>query len=169
MSFRRPTLLSDVHRVDEFDSGKPALDAFLRDMAMHNQREAYARTFVIATDDYRVAGYHALCAGMIHRNDAPRVVKGHRAPGEIPVALLARLAVDRRYQGQGLGAALLRHALLSVLAAMETVAFRAVMVHALDDEAERFYLKYGFRSAKGLERTLLLPAKDIAAALAAAT
>ena len=56
MSFRRPTLLSDVHRIDEFDSGKPALDAFLRDMAMHNQRKAYARTFVIATDDYRVAG-----------------------------------------------------------------------------------------------------------------
>ncbi|MDX3928870.1 MAG: hypothetical protein QHC90_24080 [Shinella sp.] len=63
---------------------------------------------------------------------------------------------------------MLKHALLSVIATSRKVAFRVVMVHALDEDAQRFYLKYGFRAAKGLERTLLLPTKNIAASLAAA-
>jgi GNAT superfamily N-acetyltransferase len=167
--FRRPAPLADDHIVGDFDSGKPALNAFLKDMALHNQLQGYTRTFVIATDDYHVAGYHSLCAGMISRENAPRQVKGHNAPGEIPVALLARLAVDRRHQGAGLGKALLRNALLSVVSSSQLVAFRAVMVHALDDDAEAFYVKFGFRYAKGLERTLLLPTKDIVASLAQAT
>lgn len=167
--YRKPVPLADNHRIDDFDSGKPALDSFLRDMALHNQQQGYSRTFVIATEDYRVAGYHSLCAGMISRDHTPRQVKGHAAPGEIPVALLARLAVDRRYQGQGLGKALLKNALLAVVSSSQLVAFRAVMVHALDDEAEAFYVKFGFRYAKGLERTLLLPTKDIVASLAHAT
>ncbi len=59
-------------------------------MALHNQREGYTRTFVIADADKKVVAYHSLCAGMISRNEAPRVIGGHGAPGEIPVALLAR-------------------------------------------------------------------------------
>jgi GNAT superfamily N-acetyltransferase len=163
--FRRPALLQDHHNRESFDSGKPALDVFLKTMALHNQVQGYSRTYVIADGDFSVVGYHSLCAGMISREHSPRQVKGHQAPGEIPVALLARLAVDRAYQGRGLGGELLRHALLSVLATSETIAFRAVMVHALDDDAVRFYGRYGFRQAKGLERTLLLPVKEIAAAL----
>jgi GNAT superfamily N-acetyltransferase len=163
--FRRPALLQDHHNRDGFDSGKPALDIFLKTMALHNQVQGYTRTYVIADRDFRVLGYHSLCAGMISREHSPRQVKGHQAPADIPVALLARLAVDRTSQGLGLGGELLRHACLSVLATSETIAFRAVMVHALDDDAAAFYTRYGFRQAKGLERTLLLPVKDIAAAL----
>jgi GNAT superfamily N-acetyltransferase len=167
--FRRPNPLAEHHRIDDFDSGKPALDAFLKDMALYNQQQGYTRTFVVADRDYRVVGYHSLCAGMINRNHAPRQVKGHNAPGEIPVALLARLAVDRRHQGQGLGKALLKNALMAVVSTSPLVAFRAVMIHALDDDAGKFYSRYGFRSAKGLERTLLLPTKDIVASLGLAT
>jgi ribosomal protein S18 acetylase RimI-like enzyme len=166
LEFRRPALLQDHHIRDAFDSGKLALDVFLKTMAQHNQVQGYSRTYVIADNDFNVVGYHSLCAGMIWREHSPRQVKGHQAPTEIPVALLARLAVDRTCQGRGLGGKLLKHALLSVLATAETIAFRAVMVHALDDEAVKFYSRYGFRQAKGLERTLLLPIKDIAAALA---
>jgi GNAT superfamily N-acetyltransferase len=159
---RRPAAIGPQHRLDHFDSGKPELNAYLTEMALHNHNALHARTFVIADQDFAVAGYYALCAGMISRKDAPRQVAGHRAPREIPVALLARLAVDQRYHGQGLGKALLKSALLSVLASADHIAFRAVMVHAIDDEAAGFYQKYGFRSAKGLERTLLLPLQDIA-------
>jgi GNAT superfamily N-acetyltransferase len=166
--YRRPVPLAENHRTDDFDSGKPALDAFLKDMALYNQQQGYTRTFVIADRDFRVAGYHSLCAGMISRNHAPRQVKGHNAPGEIPVALLARLAVDKQHQGRGLGKALLKNALMAVVSTSQLVAFRAVMVHALDDDAERFYRQFGFRSAKGLERTLLLPTKDIVVSLAQA-
>lgn len=166
--FRKPAPLGDHHRIDGFDSGKPSLDAFLREMALYNQHQGYSRTFVIADSEYRVVGYHSLCAGMISRENAPKHVKGHQAPREIPVALLARLAVDQKYQKQGLGLALLKNALLSVISTSQLVAFRAVMIHALDDEAEAFYAKFGFRAAKGLERTWLLPVKDITASLQAA-
>ena len=166
--FRKPAPLGDHHRTDQFDSGKPSLDVFLKEMALYNQHQGYSRTFVIADADDRVVGYHSLCAGMISRENAPGTVKGHQAPREIPVALLARLAVDRHHQKQGLGLALLRNALLSVVSSSQLVAFRAVMIHALDDEAEAFYAKFGFRAAKGLERTLLLPTQDIVASLKAA-
>jgi predicted N-acetyltransferase YhbS len=167
--FRKPAPLAENHSLDDFDSGKPALDVFLKDMALYNQMQGYTRTFVVATADFHVVGYHSLCAGMISRENTPRQVKGHNAPGEIPVALLARLAVDRRHQNMGLGKALLKNALMSVVSSSQLVAFRAVMVHALDDEAETFYARFGFRSAKGLERTMLLSTKDIVASLAQAT
>lgn len=165
--FRRPAPLTERHHVDDFDSGRPELDDYLKTLALHNQQQGYSRTFVICDADNRVVAYHALCAGMISRENTPRQVAGHGAPREIPVALLARLAVDRRYQGQGLGGALFKNACLAVISSSQLVAFRAVMVHALDDEAEAFYLRYGFRRAKGLERTLLLPTKDIAVSLQA--
>jgi GNAT superfamily N-acetyltransferase len=161
--YRKPVCLGPEHDLRDFDCGKPVMDAFLKDMARHNQEQGFTRTFVIADKDFTVVGYHSLCAGMIARHHVPRSIKAHQAPVEIPVALIVRLAVDRRHQGQGLGAALLRNALQSVVTAAESVAFRAVAVHALDDGAAEFYIRYGFRQAKGMERTLLLPLKDISA------
>ncbi len=167
MPFRKPAPLAEGHKVDGFSSGKPMLDDWLRDMALYNQQQGYSRTFVIADEASVVVGYHSLCAGMISRNDTPRQIKGKQAPAQIPVALLARLAVDAKYQGQGLGAALLKNALLSVVSAAQAVAFRAVMVHALDKESETFYRKFGFVDAKGIEGTLLLPTQEIMASLPA--
>lgn len=138
-------------------------------MALHNQAQQYTRTFVIADADYRVVAYHSLCAGMIHRNDVSRSVKGGQAPNEIPVALLARLAVDTRFQRRGLGPALLRNALQSVVSAGQAVAFRAVMVDAINDDAAAFYRKFGFRPSKISPTKLLLPMKDVIASLDAAT
>ncbi len=163
---RKPALLTGEHRLEPFDCGEPVMNLFLHDVALMNQRESHSRTFVIADKDFTVIAYYALSAAMISRTQAPRNVAGHGAPREIPVALLARLAVDRQYQGQGLAVQLLKHAFLAVAAASQTVAFRAVMVHALNDEAERFYRKYHFQPAKGLERTLLLPMSQILASLA---
>lgn len=134
-------------------------------MALHNQMQGYTRTFVVAEADWTVVGYHSICAGMIHRNDVSRSAKGSQAPGELPVAVLARLAVSRAHQGRGLGAALLGNALLSVMSAAQFVAFRGVVVHALDDEAVRFYRKFHFQETKGMERRLILPAQDIAQSL----
>lgn len=167
VAFRRPAPLAGEHLLDGFSSGKPVLDDWLRDMALYNQNQGYSRTFVIADESNAVVGYHSLCAGMISRNDAPRQVKGTQAPAQIPVALLARLAVDEKHQGKGLGAALLENALLSVVSAAQAVAFRAVMVHALDKEAETFYRKFGFVDAKGIGGTLLLPTQQILSSLPA--
>ncbi|MBD9640724.1 GNAT family N-acetyltransferase [Ensifer sp. ENS07] len=169
MPYRKPCPIADHHVLSEFSSGKESLDVWLRDMALYNQAQGYCRTFVIADADYKVVGYQSVCAGMIHRNDAPRAVKGHMAPTEIPVALLARLAVSVPHQGNGLGKALLKNALMSVVSAAQLVAFRAVVVHALDEDAEKFYKRHGFQETKNMERRLILPAKDIVASLAAVT
>jgi GNAT superfamily N-acetyltransferase len=166
LQFRRPAPLAAHHVVTAFECGKPALDEWLRDRASSNQAEGYTRTFVIADEQYHVVGFHSLCAGVIHRNDVSRSVKGSQAPSELPVAILARLAVATSHQGQGLGLALLRNALLSVVSAAEYVAFRGVVVHAIDDDAQRFYLKHRFQTTKGLDRRLILPTNDIVASLA---
>lgn len=169
MSYRRPAPIAEQHVVAGFDSGKPTLDAWLKDMALYNQTQGYTRIFVIADEHLAVVGYHSVCAGMIHRNDVSRTVKGSKAPPELPVAVLARLAVTRAHQGRGLGPALLKNALLSVISAAQLVAFRAVVVHAIDDDAMAFYTKFHFQQTKGLERRLILPARDIAASLGMAT
>lgn len=165
--YRKPEPLATFHDCSGFASGRPEMDRFLKEMALFNQQQDYARTFVIADAGHQVVGYYSLCASMISREHAPRQVAGHASPRDIPVALLARLAVDLQHQKKGLGTALLKNAFLAVIAKSQLIAFRAVMVHALDDEAEAFYLRYGFRKARGLERTLLLPTKDIVATLGA--
>jgi ribosomal protein S18 acetylase RimI-like enzyme len=158
-----------MHELAAFDCGKPPLNEWLIDMARYNQEQGYTRTFVIADEANRVVGYNSLCAGLINRNDVPRSVKGGQAPQDIPVALLARLAVDRYHQGQGLGVALLSHALRSAVSAGQIVAFRAVMVDALDDDAMKFYLKHGFEKSRISPTKLLLPVRKILASLEAAT
>lgn len=165
MAYRTPVPIDERHVVTGFDSGKPPLDEWLKDMARYNQEQGFSRTFVIADEHYNVVGYHSLCAGMIHRNDVSRPVKGSKAPAEIPVAVLARLAVSREHQGRGLGSALLKNALLSIVSAAQLVAFRGVVVHAIDDDAMRFYTRYHFQETRGMERRLILPARDIVASL----
>lgn len=169
MPYRKPCPIANQHIIEGFSSGKPSLDSWLKEMALHNQEQGYTRTFVIADENFKVVGYHSVCAGMIHRSDVSRSVKGSKAPTEIPIAVLARLAVDAEYQGNGLGKALLRNALMSVVSAAQVVAFRAVIIHALDDEAVTFYKKFGFQETKNMERRLILPTKDIAASLNEAT
>lgn len=107
-------------------------------MALYNQTQGYTRTFVIADEHFNVVGYHSICAGMIHRNDVSRSAKGSKAPQELPIAVLGRLAVTKDHQGRGLGPALLRNALMSVVSAAQLVAFRGVVVHAIDDDAMNF-------------------------------
>ena len=168
MGFRRPVEIGEHHRVDGFSCGVPELDRWLRDRALYNHHQGYTRTIVIATQDYAVAGYYALCAGMIQRNDLTRSVRGNMAPDNIPVALLARLAVDEGHHGCGLGEALLCDALRAVTAASRTVAFRAIMVDAISDRAAAFYRKFGFRASRISPSRLLLPMADVMASLEAA-
>jgi GNAT superfamily N-acetyltransferase len=138
-------------------------------MALYNQEQGYSRTFVITDGAYKIVGYHSVCAGMIHRNDVFRSAKGSKAPTEIPIAVLARLAVDSGHQGKGLGSALLKNALMSILSAAQAVAFRGVVVHALDEDSVSFYKKFDFQDTKNMERRLILPTKDIAASLSKVT
>lgn len=163
--YRRPTKLSARHQVAEFHSGQPSLDDYLQKLGLASESEGFARTYVIADEGERVVAYCSLAAGDIERASVDRAIGGHGAPRLIPVIVLGRLAVDRRCQGQGLGAAMLAHALTVAALAADHVGARAVLVHALDEAAEAFYLRWGFRKVRGLDRALILSMRDLIAAL----
>jgi GNAT superfamily N-acetyltransferase len=160
-----PVPLEKSHDVSAFDCGAPPLNEFLRKYAWPNQQNRSTRTFV-ALRGNRVVGYYSLAAGSVEHDEAtPRVAKG-LAKHPIPVILLARLAVDQTEKGHGLGAALLKDALLRSLQTADLVGCRAVLVHAKDQAAQAFYHKYGFESSPIDEFHLFLLMKDIKATIA---
>jgi GNAT superfamily N-acetyltransferase len=167
--FSDPAPLAPGHHVEDFDCGVGSLDLWLKKHALQAKAVGSARTFVVEhAERQRVVGYHALTAASISHDEAtPRAAKGMpRHP--IPAALLARLAVDKTVQGHGIGAWLLRDAMLRTLAATESVGIRLLLVHAIDDDARRFYERHGFEASPTDPRNLQMLMKDIRAAADAA-
>jgi GNAT superfamily N-acetyltransferase len=153
------------HDVTGFACGNEALDRWLARYAGQSQRRDAARTFVATTEDARVCGYYSLVAGQItHDKATPNTRKGLSPHFPIPVAILARLAVDGRHQRRGLGATLLNDALRRVTFATELIAVRAVVVHAIDDHAAGFYRRLGVRSLSATPRTLMVTLSELRAA-----
>jgi GNAT superfamily N-acetyltransferase len=152
------------HDPSQFKSGNEALDRWLIRYAGQSERRDAARTFVIA-DTGSVIGYYALLAGELdHHQATEQTRKGISRHYPIPVAILARLAVDHRHQQRGLGATLLRDALRRATHASEQLAVRAVVVHAIDQPAARFYEHFGFRSLSATPRTLMVTLAELRAA-----
>jgi GNAT superfamily N-acetyltransferase len=146
------------HSVERFDCGRSTLDRWLRHFAGQGQRRDTSRTFVAADRDGAVLGYYTLVAGQIERDGVTSEVRaGTSAHFPIPVCLIARLAVDRQAQGKGLGAGLLLDALQRAVGAADLVGIRAVVVHALDDQAASFYEHFGFAATSSEPRTLMVP------------
>jgi GNAT superfamily N-acetyltransferase len=146
------------HRVDSFSCGHKTLDRWLRAYAGQSQSRDAARTFVTADADGTVAGYYTLVAAQVrHETTTARVGRGMSRHFPIPVALLARLAVDRRRQGTGLGRSLLLDALRRVIRASHELAVRAITVDAIDERAASFYRHFGFESAPLSPDTLMVP------------
>ncbi len=161
--FSDPEPLSATHVVAGFDCGVESLNTWLQHHARAADGAGSARTFVTADakQDERVIGYHALTAASVEHADATaRAGKGMpRHP--IPCVLLARLAVDKSVQGHGLGAWLLRDAMSRAVAAAEEVGIRALLVHALGDEAASFYIRHGFEPSPTDPHNLQMLIKDI--------
>jgi GNAT superfamily N-acetyltransferase len=152
------------HDASQFQSGSQALDHWLVRYAGQSERRDAARTFVI-TDAGVVISYYALLVGELdHGQATERTRKGMSRHYPIPVAILARLAVDHRYQHRGLGATLLQDALRRVTLASERLAVRAVVVHAIDDRAAHFYEHFGFRALSATPRTLMVTLAELRAA-----
>lgn len=159
-----PTPFTAAHDPSTFDCGVPALNDYLKKFALQNQRSQSARTYV-ATRGSAVVGYFTLAAGSVRRDETPaRVAKG-LAAHPVPVILLARLAVDVAEKGKGVGAGLLKDALLRAVQAADIVGCRAVLVHAKDDAAKAFYQRFGFEPSPADPFGLFLLMKDIRASL----
>lgn len=152
--------LARHHDLSSFDCGKPALNDWLKRFALTNQQSDSARTYVVQRDS-RAVGYYSLSAGSVRKDESPaRIAKG-LASHPIGVILLARLAVDRNQQGSGLGKTLLIDALSRAAEAADAIGARAILVHAIDDDAAVFYRRFGFEPSPLDPKQLLLLMKDL--------
>lgn len=156
--------LTKDHDTSTFNSGRPSLDDWLHRFALLNQQSDAARTYVFHRAG-RVVGYYSLSAGAVRREESPARVARGLARHPIGVILLARLAVDRAEQGRGLGKILLVDALTRSLAAADAIGARAILVHAIDDDAAAFYRKYGFEPSPLDPKRLMLLMKGLRATL----
>lgn len=157
-----------LSRQDEtalFDCGQAALNQFLQRYALINQKANSAQTYVCCRDG-QVVGYYSLTVASVEHRAAPeRVVKG-LARHPVPVMLLARLAVDRHCQGRGLGQALLKDAILRTMQAANIAGIRALLTHAKDDNARRWYESWGFQPSPTDPYHLYAIMKDLNALVA---
>ena len=158
IQFSAPQSLFTAHLLDGFHCGEPSLDDWLKRRALANHLSGASRTFVVVDPDQRVLGYYALAAGAVAYREAASAVRCNM-PDPVPVMVLARLAVDARVQGIKLGAALLRDAVERVHSVAEHAGVRALLVHALNEQAKQFYEHYGFRASPVHPLTLMLPLK----------
>ncbi len=137
-----PEKLSPAHDLSGFHSGEAALDDWLRRRALANEDSGASRTYVVCVKK-KVVAYYTLAVGAAAHIEAPGRVK-RNMPDPIPVMVLGRLAVDQKFQGRGIGAGLLRDAVLRTVEAAGIAGIRAILVHALSETAKRFYEKHGF-------------------------
>jgi GNAT superfamily N-acetyltransferase len=154
-----PEPLADHHRLDGFDSGVASLDDWLKRRARANQATGASRSFVVC-DDGQVVAYYALASGAISAQTTTGRFR-RNMPEPIPVAILARLAIHRAYQGHGLGRALFRDSAQRVLNAADAIGIRGMIVHAISDEAKAFYLALGFDISPLDPMTLMVTLADI--------
>jgi GNAT superfamily N-acetyltransferase len=155
----------EIHDVSRFDcGGHESLNDWLKRFAVANQKNESARTYVVHRNGL-VVGYYSISAGSVTLEEAPARISKGLARHPIPVILLARLAVDKDEKGTGLGKALLKDALLRIAQAADIVGARAVLVHAIDEPAKRFYLHFGFEPSPIHELQLMLLMKDLRKAL----
>lgn len=154
-----------AHAVADFACGEESLDRWLHRYAGQGERRDATRTFVAADEQGTVWGYYTLVAGQLEHVEATEAVrKGLSRHFPIPVAILARLAVDESSQGQGLGASLLNDALERICRAAQEVAVRAAVVHAINHAAIGFYERFGFRGLSQVPRSLMVTLVELSEA-----
>jgi GNAT superfamily N-acetyltransferase len=157
--------ISESHDVSRFDcGGHESLNEWLKRFALTNERNESARTYVVHRNGL-VVGYYSISAGSVSVEEAPARISKGLARHPIPVILLARLAVDKDERGAGLGKALLQDALRRIAQAADIVGARAVLVHAIDEQARKFYEHFDFEPSPVHDLQLMLLMKDLRKAL----
>jgi len=162
LSFSPPERLSSIHETSKFDCGRPELNVWLQRFALQNQAAHAATTWVVCPEESsRVVGYYALASGSVDHAVAPARVSTGLARHPIPVVILARLAGDLEYGDKGLGSALFKDALVRVDRAAGEIGIRALLIHAKDEDARRFYEQFDVEPSPVDELQLFLLMKDL--------
>jgi GNAT superfamily N-acetyltransferase len=162
-AYGAPQPITAEHRLESFACGKQPLDDWLSARALKSEAKS-ARTFVVTSrkgsDAGRVIAYYTLATGSVPREEVPRKIR-QGLPNPTPVLILARLAVDRQHSGRDIGSALLKDAVLRALEISRSAGVRALIVHAIDDDAVSFYAKYGFQPFPSGSKAMFLPIETL--------
>ncbi|WP_045875455.1 GNAT family N-acetyltransferase [Pseudofrankia sp. DC12] len=148
-----PTRLTDQHDTRGFRGGEEVLDSWLRHHALEQQEEGVT-TFVLAADGGRVIGYYCLTRGAVEPSRAPLASRwrSRRPPaatfGPLPALVVGRLAVDETAQGRGVGARLLRDAVMRAATVYRTAGLPLLLAHAVSGQARSFYRHFGFAATR---------------------
>jgi GNAT superfamily N-acetyltransferase len=163
MKLGPPSPIDEGHNVSAFACGHSVLDDWLRRRALANHKSGASRTFVVCEGN-RVVAYYALAAGALACAEATGRLR-RNMPDPIPVAILARLAIDSGFQKRGLGRALFRDAAVRILGAADAIGIRGLLVHAISEEAASFYRAIGVESSPANPQTLMVTLADLQATL----
>jgi GNAT superfamily N-acetyltransferase len=154
-----PMAITADHGIDDFDSGEASLDDWLKKRALKNHASGASRCFVLCSGK-TVVGYYSLSAGAIGHAAAPKAMR-RNMPDPLPVLLLGRLAIDRKYHNQGLGSGLLRDSMLRAVNVAGDAGVFAILVHALHEQARLFYLSRGFVQSPLQPMTLMMTLETV--------
>ena len=147
MGISAPTRLTEQHQLNPFKCGIEELDSWLSKQALKSQKRGTARVYVVNdTTTNQVVGYYAIAMGSVLREQAFSSLR-RNSPDPIPMVILARLGVDSVYQGRGIAAGLLKDCILRSIQAMNAVGGAGILVHAINDNAQAFYKKFGFKES----------------------
>ncbi len=157
----RVEALHSSHVLDDFASGKAPLDEWLRQHARGATGQGTRTYALVDTQTTSIVGYFAIAPHLVERDALPTPI-GRGAPRQIPAILLAKLALDQRSHGAGLGRALLVHALEKIVDAARLAGGKLVVVDAIDDEAADFYEHHDFVAVSGNPHRLVMKMSTVA-------
>lgn len=164
MPLSAPEPLTAAHDVSTFSCGKPTLDRWLKTHALSNQEKGFTAVIVVH-DEMRVVGYYGLAPTAVVPATLPRSIRTGSPPDPVPCLLLGQLATDQGWTGQGIGTGLLKHALARSVTAAGLIGGRALVVHAIDEDAATFWKRRGFLPSRDDPFVLFRSIADIAASL----
>ena len=160
MTWRPPEPLAVQHQLEGFDCGRSTLNHWRLHHARQAQTSGSAKTFVVADEANCVTGYFSLTVGQVDTLEAPERIRQGMGRFPLPVVILARLAVTRESHGRGIGVGMLQDAIRRTLVIAEQAGIRAILTHPIDEDAARFYTRFGFIASPLRQQQLLLLLKD---------
>lgn len=167
MGYSLPESLRGRHGTEAFECGEQSLDIWIEKHARQAEASGSTRVFVTTDDGEKVVGFYALAAASVSPKDGTeRLMRGQSGHQSVPAILLGRLAVDLGHQGNQVARSLLQDALLKCATAADSIGARAVIVHAISDDAVSFYERFGFEASPTDPRHLILLMKDLRKLLA---
>lgn len=162
----KPTLLAPQritrdHNVAGFSCGNDSLDQYLQRRALKCDAAGDAKVIVLPTENLEVLGYYTISAASVTHEKAVSKLK-RNSPDPIPMALIGRFAIQTEMQGQGIGRALMRDAILRISQASDMIGIKGVLLHAINDDAKNFYTHLGFSESTIEDSLMMVRLVDIA-------